>query len=319
MWPFNRKPHNRRFRQRNVLEVKLSMAQLRRHRVRVLFYASSASLAVFFGLYLCWRGGECLLNRLVYRNEAFAIRVLDIQTDGVIAPEQIRRWAGVRESQNLFTLDLVRLKRDLELVPAIQSVAVERVLPQTLRIHVQEREPVASILSAALPVGTNAQTGLMLLDADGYVMMPLAPRQRATPVMAEERYPLITGATLAALTPGRAVESGPIRAALRLIAAFDHSPMAGLVELKQIDVSSPLVLQVTTDQQSEVTLRTGDLERQLNRWRILHDRGLPQGRQIGTLDLSVVDNIPLRWMEAGALPSAAPKTKKTSPYRKKHV
>jgi hypothetical protein len=268
---------------------------------------------------VCWRGGECLLQRLVYDNPTYAIRVLDVQTDGVLAPEEIRGLAGVKTGQNLFALDLARIKRDLELVPAIQSVSVERVLPRTLRIHVQEREPVACILGPAGAGGTNAQARVFLLDAEGCLMPPLTPRQRAVPLTTAERYPLITGAGPATLTPGQPVESAQIRAALRLIVAFDHSPMAGFVELKQIDVSSPEVLQVTTDLQSEVALRASDLERQLNRWRILHDLGLQHNRQIAMLDLSVSENIPLRWNDSGALPPAARKPKPTSPYRKKHV
>lgn len=314
-----RKSKNQRIRQRNVLDVKLSTAQLRRNRFRVLFFTTSASLAVLFALYVCWRAGECLLNRLVYENRAYAIQTLDIQTDGVIAPEQIRRWAGVKPGDNLFTLDLARIKRDLELVPVVQSVAVERALPSTLRVHVTEREPVAQVVTAVMRAGAVSQSVVYLLDVEGHVMLPLESRQRAVPLTAAEQYPIITGASLAELSPGRQVESTQIRAALRLITAFDHSPMAGLVELRRIDVASPEVLQVTTDQQSEVALNISDLDRQLNRWRLIYDVGAQSGRQIGSLDLSVAENIPLRWLGAGNTPPSGPKPKKSSPYKKKHV
>jgi hypothetical protein len=313
------KYRNRRVHQRNVLDVKTSTAQLRRHRFRVFFYTSAATAAVFFALYLCWRGGEWLLNRFVYQNQAYALQTLDIQTDGVIAPEQIRRWAGVRAGDNLFLIDLTRVKRDLELVPAIQRVAVERFLPGTLRIQVQEREPVAQINTTTGRDGRTPETVIFLLDAEGHVMLPLEGRQRAFPVTASEQYPVISGASPAELVPGRRVESLQIQAAIRLIAAFDHSPMAGVVDLRRIAVSSPDVLVVTTDQQSEVALRTHDLERQLRRWRVVHDLGVRQGRQIDFLDLSVAENIPLRWMALAAVPPSTPKIKKTSPYKKKHV
>jgi cell division septal protein FtsQ len=57
------------------------------------------------------------------------------------------RWSGVREGENLLGLDLARVKRDLELVPLIRSAAVERVPPNTLRIRVSEREPLARVLA----------------------------------------------------------------------------------------------------------------------------------------------------------------------------
>jgi len=316
---FRRKSRNQRVRQRNVLEVKTSRVQLRRRRLRALLYTSAATAAVFFALYLAWRAGERTLNRFVYQNKAYTLRNLDIRTDGVIAPEQIRRWAGVRMGANLFAVDLTRVKRDLQLVPAIEHVALERILPDTLRIQVREREPVAQVKTAEARGGGELKTVVYLLDAHGYVMLPLEARQRAFPVTAFEHYPVITGASPAELVPGRLVESPQIHAALRLVAAFDQSPMAGMVDLQRIAVCAPEVLSVITDQQSEVCLGMRDLARQLARWRIVHDLGLRLGRQIATLDLSVADNIPLRWMETAPLPPATPKTKKTSPYKRRHV
>jgi hypothetical protein len=310
---------NRRVRQRNVLDVKSSTAASRRHRFRVFFYTTTATATVAFALYLCWRAGDWMLNRFVYQNRTYALQTLDIQTDGVLAPEQIRRWTGVRLGDNLFEIDLSRVKRDLELVPAIQRVAVERFLPGTLRIAVQEREPVAQINTTVVRGARAPETVVFLLDAEGHVMLPLEARQRAFPVTASEQYPVITGVSAAELVPGRRIESPPIASAIRLITAFDHSPMAGLVDLRRISVSSAEVLQVVTDQQSEVSLRTQDLERQLSRWRLVHDLGVRQGRQIASLDLSVADNIPLRWMNSASVPPPVPKAKKTSPYKKSHV
>ena len=68
-----------------------------------------------------------------------------MQTDGVISVDQLRRWAGVKPEENLLALDLARVKRDLEMVPLVQSVSVERILPRTLRIRITEREPIAQV------------------------------------------------------------------------------------------------------------------------------------------------------------------------------
>jgi cell division septal protein FtsQ len=216
-------------------------------------------------------------------------------------------------------LDLCRIKRDLELVPAVQSAAVERVLPHTLRVRVLEREPVAQVMTTVLRAGAGAQNAVFLLDAEGNVMLPLMSSQRAVPLTVAESYPVVVGASPGQFRPGRRVDSPQVRAALRLLAAFEHSPMAGLVELSRIDVSAPQVLVLTTDQQSEVAVRSDDLERQLNRWRLIYDVGASQGRQIGSLDLSVMENIPLRWQESAAAPPGPAKPRKTSPYKKKHV
>ena len=95
--------------------------------------------------------------------------------------------------------------------------------------------------------------------------------------------------------------------------------MAGLVDLKRVDVSSPEVLVVTTGQGSEVTFGLTDLEQQLRRWHAIFELGQKMGKAIATLDLAVTNNIPLRWLEASAVPPAPPKSPKPLRPKKKHV
>src|ERR1039458_8448565 len=144
MWP-KRKPKNRRLGRQQVLDVKLRSSQVRAARTRFTAISLGAVFAALFGLYLVYRAGEWALNRLVYENKAFAIAEVEVQTDGVISVDQLRRWAGVKPAENLLALDLAQVKRDLELVPLVQSVSVERVLPHTLRIRIIEREPIAQV------------------------------------------------------------------------------------------------------------------------------------------------------------------------------
>jgi cell division septal protein FtsQ len=301
---FKRK--NRAFERRHVLDVKVARRQAVRHRVRVATLAAGLSLGTLFAIYLMWRVGDWSMNRFIYENKAFALKEVDLQTDGVIAPEQLRRWAGVKPGQNLFALDLSRVKRDIELVPAIHQVAVERVLPHTLKIRVAERVPIAQMQN-------------YLVDANGVAMLPLELFQRSIPPQPGEQYPAITGISVNELRAGRVIDSPQVRAALRFLVAFEQSSMAPMVDIARVDVTAPDVLQVVTAQQNEITFRTTDFERQLNRWWLVHMKGQEQSRQIASLDLSVGENIPLRWLEAVAVPPTAPKPKKPSPYKKKNV
>src|SRR6185369_427342 len=100
MW-FKRKQKNRRLGREFVLDVKLRSSQVRAARVRMAALAIGVLFATVFGLYLLWRSGEWALNRFVYENESFAISHIDIQTDGVISTDQLRRWAGVKNHDNL--------------------------------------------------------------------------------------------------------------------------------------------------------------------------------------------------------------------------
>jgi len=319
MW-FSRKQKNRRLSRGRVLDVKLRSDQVRASRLRLGALTVGVLFGTVLGLYLLWMAGAWALDRLVYSNRAFAIQQVDVQTDGVISTDQLRRWAGVKAGENLLALDLARVKRDLELVPLISSVSVERVLPRTLRVRVTEREAIAQVnVTRPKPRG-GVEFAAFHLDPEGYVMLPLDPRQRTTPVnQPDDPLPLLMGVNASELQPGRCVESPQVQGALRLISEFAYSPMAGLVDLRSIDVGSPEVLVVKTGQGSEVTFGLHDLDRQVRRWREIHDLGQRMKRIIATLDLAVSNNIPARWLEAGALPPSAPKLPKTLRAKRKHV
>ena len=317
---FKRKPRNRRHTRDHVLDVKLSASQRRENRTRRLTLFLGSSLLLFLTLFGLWRGGEALLLHKVYGNPYFAIDQLEVETDGVLAPEQIRSWAGVRPKDNLMALDLARVKRDLELVPAIEGVVVERVLPRTLRIRVTEREPIAQVAFPHPKPGGASESGLYTLDANGFFMFPVVAGQRATPAAQTNDYlPLITGIPLADLRPGRQAESPQVRAALELIRVFERSSMVGAVDLSSIEVAQANVLVVRTGQGNEVTFSLRDFEGQLRRWRLVHDEAQRRGKLITSLDLAVGNNAPLLWADLGGTPPPPPKPAKPSPYKKKHV
>lgn len=305
MWG-KRKQVNRRLGRVHVLDVKLRSDQVRKTRVRYVALTFGALIGIAFGGFACWRGGEWVLNRVAYENPAFAISSIEAQTDGVILPDQLRRWANVRPGENLLALDLARVKRNLEMVPMIATVSVERILPKTLRIRVVEREPVAQVAVLRSNNRGGVETAVFHLDAAGFVIQPLDPRQRTRPLaQGDDSLPLLRGLKPGDLQPGRAVESPSVQAALKLAADFAYSPMAGLADLKTIDVTAPDVLTVKTGQGSEVIFGLENLDQQLRRWREVHELGLRMRRNLATLDLAVSNNVPARWIEASVTPPPA--------------
>src|SRR5215475_13663366 len=107
MWS-KRKPRNRRLARECVLDVKLRSSQVRAARIRMAAIVLGVVFAAVLGVYLVWRGGEWVLDRLVYENRAFAIDQIDIKTDGVLAVNRLRRWSGIKPGDNLFALDLAK-------------------------------------------------------------------------------------------------------------------------------------------------------------------------------------------------------------------
>jgi len=320
MW-FKRKQKNRRLSRGHVLDVKLRSEQVRAMRTRLAIMAVSVPVFTIFGLYLLWRTGEWALDKFIYENAEFAIQRVDVQTDGVITADQLRNWSGVRPDANLIALDLASVKRNLEFWPVIDSVSVERVLPRTLKIRVTERKVIAQVNMPRVDGANGVAISVFQLDAAGVVMQPLDPRSSVVPLsqMKNGGLPVITGLNISQLQPGHRIALPQAQAALQLISAFGHSPMAGLVDLRRIDVSAPGVVVVTTGQGGEITFSLQNLEQQLGRWREIYDLGQRNNKAIAAADLAVANNVPVRWMEADAAPAVAPKNSTPAPMRRKNV
>lgn len=301
----------------HVLDVKLRSSQVRAARARRAIVGLGICFGTIFGLYALWCLGAFTLDKLVYENRSFAIQKIEVQTDGVISSDQLRRWSGVQTGQNLLALDLARVKRNLEMVPVIDSVSVERILPGTLRLRVSEREAIAQVNVPVPRSGGGLDVRVFQLDESGYVMQPLDPRQRAMPpTQADNELPLILGINAADLQPGRKLDSTQLQAALKWIEVFESSPMANLVELKKIDVLSPEVLVVTTGQGSQITFGLQDFDQQLLRWQKVQEECAKVNKTIATLNLAVMANTPLRLSDASGLPPSTPKPLKIQHKRK---
>lgn len=315
------KNKNRRLGRDYVLDVKLRSSQVRAARVRLAALSGAAIFGTIFGFYLLWRAADWGLNKFVYENRSFAIKEIDLQTDGTIATDQLKRWARVKMGENLMALDLSRVKRDLEMAPQVHSVSVERILPGTLRIRVEEREPIAQATVLRAEGGDRITNTVYTLDGEGWVMMPAEAKAASSKEGAgETTLTMITGLNSAELQPGRRIDSEQCRAALEFLRLFESSPAAKVVDVKRIDISSPEVLVVTTSQQGEITFRNTDLEQQILRWHEITLAGQRQGKALAWLDLAISNNIPARWIEASIVPPATPKPAKPLKIRKKtHV
>jgi cell division septal protein FtsQ len=319
MW-FKPKQKNRRLNRGHVLDVKLRSDQVRATRLRLVTIAAVVLFGTVFGLYLLWRTGEWALDKFVYENSTFAIQSIEVQTDGVIAPDQLRRWTNVKLGANLIALDLAAVKRNLELVPTIDDVSVERILPRTLKVRVTEREPVAQVNVPTTGASGEIAVAVFQMDMEGYIMKPLDPRQCVIPLsQVSGQLPVITGLSFYSLQPGHRVESPQVQAALQLVSAFGHSPMAGLVDLQRVDVSQPGVVVATTEQGSEITFALDNLEQQLSRWRKIYDLGQSMSKVIATADLAVSNNVPVRWMAASGVPVVPPKIPIPTHTRRRNV
>ena len=312
---------NRRLGNDQVLEVK-PQVQLRRAR-RARWTAALFSVVTGISLtgLLLWHGSQWALDRWVFSNPAFAIARIEVRTDGILPPAQVIQWSGVGIGDNLVALDLATVQRDLELQPLIESASIERLLPDGLRIHIIEREPIARAAGLAFDaVSGSIREAQFYLDANGHVLQPI----ETVPGIAESEemfasLPRIAGIPLTELLPGKQLQSPQAFAALKLVLAFQRAPVAQTVGFHTIDITLPGILRVATDNGGDVVLLSANFEPQLERWRLIDEYARRENKSIATLDLAVGNNVPARWNEYADLSPPALRPVRSSPYRKKHV
>jgi len=260
---------------------------------QVISALAVACLITGIGIIL-WGVCKWLIDVTIYSNERFLIKKIEVNSEGGVSVNDIIQWSGVKQGQNLLAIDLYRIKRDLELVPRIKSVSIERQLPDTLKIYVQERVPFTKI--SLLGQKPDGSVGVIyyFLDYDGYVIGNESDL-KLKPTFALSSYPTILGLNENDLKDHKRVESPQLIAAHEFLRQFEMSPAYAIDDIDQVDISETGVLHVTTVQGMELSFRIDDFARQLRRWRQIFDYGLSLNKSIAYADFTVTNNIPVRW------------------------
>jgi curli biogenesis system outer membrane secretion channel CsgG len=81
-----------------------------------------------------------------------------------------------------------------------------------------------------------------------------------------------------------------------VIREYQKSAMAGEIDLRVVDLSQPQIVRVTTGNGGQIDLSPNRLQQQFNRWATIRAHGQKYGLDIETMDLSVTNNVPVRWM-----------------------
>ena len=320
---FKANKNSRKKEKRESLSVKKRGGEDRARRVRFVAALFGFSVSLFLLILAGWKGVEFVMREAVYKNPRLAIDRIDIETDGVLSPEKIREWARVKKGDNLLALDLATLKRDLELHPLVETATAEKILPRQLRITVTERKPLV-VVYLYYPGTTKLQNGLdcVYLDGAGMVIPPLQTSERNPAADPNpSALPALTGFNPRELRPGAFVDSAQIHAALELIAQYERSPAASMIEFRSIDLSSPHTLVARVDPETEITFAPDNFARQLARLQTTLEFARRQNRMLASLDLAVGNYVPARWIEPGTNAPAAvlPSTLQNLRNRKKHV
>jgi len=155
--------------------------------------------------------GSMAAYRHVRSGQQFAVRTIVVEgavhTPRPAIDALTQQYAGL----NLFNIDIARVRRDLGTLSWIRHVDIEEKVPDTLRIRVTERTPVALVTDSG---------GIGYVDDDGVSFAALSP------AVGDADLPLITSASGAELK--RSVDL------LRSVRAHDPQLYARISEVRPI-------------------------------------------------------------------------------------
>lgn len=192
-----------------------------RHRRRAALRASA--LLRWFGLGAALAilvTGPAALVHWLLTSPRFAVAEVDIQGLRALDAAEVRAAAGIRGTENLFTLDARAVAERIERLPRVKRAHVIRSLPNRVTLLIEERLPFALLVSAGR---------LSWADEEGRVLGP-EPRAVAPAL------PVVTGLEGEGPVGGLPVDVERTRTAVALLRTMlrTGTPLAG--QVSEIDV-----------------------------------------------------------------------------------
>jgi cell division protein FtsQ len=142
-----RAPNLRRRRQQHLLDVKVRSRRATQHRIRKTLVVLSRVMLVAVLCSAVYLGAREAARRLFIENPDYQLKTIELQTDGTLQREQVLRAADLREGENIFSVNLARVRDRIQELPQVDDVEVMRKLPGEIDIRVVERKPVAWLTS----------------------------------------------------------------------------------------------------------------------------------------------------------------------------
>lgn len=226
-------------------------------------------------------GARWFAREVFSENPRFGIRHFDIQSDGTLAPDRILQYSTVREGHNLYAVDLRKVRDEILGVPIVESVILQRKLPDTLRIRVTERVPLARVAVEGMPE--------MAVDLSGMILGP----SYASPTL-----PRIEDEGLGVLRPGTRLQQPPIQNALNLLDTCGKTRLGHVVRIVRIRIEGSDRMILELEQGDRVYFPMDGTEIKLRRLvsilKAVQDRSLRTPGQALEIDMTTEANWPVR-------------------------
>jgi cell division septal protein FtsQ len=305
--PARRRPARKR-RREHLLEVTATAETERRRRNQKIFlYAAEAVLLVGLVAFT-WFGIRALVNILILENDQYRVRVVEVNTDGVMSREEALEKTGLREGLNIFSLNLDSAQRALASIPEIKEARVERILPDTVTIAIEARRPVAWVAPRDTGVDPSAMETASLVDKDGVMMKPSGPDSSVT------RLPVVYGVPTEQWRLGDRIDLPELQAALELFSRAGERTNPE-IPLRAADITKGWCVVAWGDPQTRYTFGLEEIPAQLDRLQMVLLHVGQTSRKIATANLMPERNTPVTFQDDPP-PAAEPVVRKAQAVKR---
>ena len=172
-----------------------------------------------------------IIGALVALYYTLVIQKIEVSGNAAIGRAEILTTAGINIGEHMWLADLRGAKETLLADPYIKSAAIKRVYPNTLRIVIVERTPLAAIRSTA---------STTLIDGEGYVLDIQGEGEVLNLIQ-------VYGMGSQAYSVGQKIDTAEAFNSATLLSILSALESAGLLEsIESVDVSQPLSIMLST-------------------------------------------------------------------------
>ncbi len=146
----------------------------------------------------------------------FSVGQVFVYGNEVVSAEEIVEMTDLKFGANIFRVSTVQAVQKVLVHPRIKSLSINRKLPDTLKVTVVERKPLALVI---------CDDGIIMVDEDRVYL-------EKTSDILHLNYPLISGVTVPNdARPGDVVETPGLVSAIRLITLMDKEFFSNVIEI----------------------------------------------------------------------------------------
>ncbi|MCX8042796.1 MAG: FtsQ-type POTRA domain-containing protein [Desulfobacterota bacterium] len=222
---------------------------------------------------------------------ASCFSIADIQVSGCsrLTKDEVMRWAGINTGDNIFSFSISTVTQRLESNPWIFRACVRRMLPDTVCVYLEERQPCARI----------RLDRMCLVDIRGEIFAPEGAEH--------ERLPLLEGVSRADIADPDPACRKLLQSALELVMCLHERHQK---DFSDVSISLDKVFGLTMQQgETSIFLGFDEFDRKLTLLQMITQDLSTKGMTAAAIHIATAQQAFVTVRDADHAPSAAP-TKK---------